>query len=341
MNFMDYEKILQLNFNNTFLKEFNDFVYNIDNNSVQNSNFTKILKTFNVFFDKMYFSYSENNGIKIDIIDEATNYAMVGMGKRIRPFIIFLSYYIFNGKDYINIFPFMLAIEMIHTFSLIHDDLPAIDNDLLRRGKKSVWAKYGEDNAILIGDLLIHNAYQIISDYIKNFNLNNKVILSLLLEEFNSIIDLSGRNGMIKGEMLDVINTNNKNLSIDELLYIYEYKTSKLIYLSFEIGARLSNNDVNKDFLYRFSNLIGLSYQIKDDLLEITSNENVLGKSINSDLKNNKSTVANILGIEKTKELLDKYNDDIKKLIKNFKLCDVKYEKLLLMFVEYLLRREY
>ena len=324
-----------------FLKEFENFINNINDLNDEYTKFTLVLKKFNVFFDKLYYSYSENYNIGINQIKDALDYAMVGKGKRIRPFIIFLSYYVFGGKDYKNILPFMLAIEMIHTFSLIHDDLPAIDNDTLRRGKKSVWAKYGEDIAILVGDLLIHNGYSIIAEYIKDFNLRDTTTLKALNEAFYSIINLSGQNGMIKGEILDVIETGNKNLKVDDLLYIYEYKTSKLLYIAFEIGAVISKSEIDKEDLYRFSNLIGLSYQIKDDLLELTSDEKTLGKIINSDLKNNKITVANLLGIEKTEKMLKEYNNEIISIIERFSLKNKNYELLLSKFVEYLLKREY
>ncbi len=237
---------------------------------------------------------------------QSINYSVFAGGKRLRPLIMFaVSECI--GLDTDKVLPFALAIEFIHTYSLIHDDLPAMDNDDLRRGKPTNHIVYGEDMAILAGDGLLNYSMEILlENSIKNFDINT---IKATKQLFNS----SGVNGMILGQSLDIKNENNDTqheLELEQLKKINELKTGKLIESSFLVPAILKDSDEDlKNKLKMIANKIGLAYQIKDDLLDIYGKN--IGKNIGSDEKNCKNTYPTILGIEETEILYEDLTSEV------------------------------
>ena len=231
-------------------------------------------------------------------LKKSMKYSLMAGGKRLRPALILEGYRLFN-ENYKEALPFACAMEMIHTFSLIHDDLPAIDNDDLRRGKPTNHKVFGESTAILAGDALQNYAYQIVSDeLVKEGNTENK------LKAFNIFSKAVG--DMIKGEFVD-ISYEGKNISFDELNYMHENKTGALIESSLLIGATLAGaNEEELNVLKEYADKIGVNFQIKDDILSETGDEKILGKPIGNDKLRGKCTFVTVLGINKAKEELDK-----------------------------------
>ena len=230
-------------------------------------------------------------------LKKAMKYSLMAGGKRLRPALILEGYRLFKD-DYKKALPFACAMEMIHTFSLIHDDLPAIDNDDLRRGKPTNHKVFGESTAILAGDALQNFAYQIISDELMDENnIENKV------KAFDIFSKSVG--AMIKGEFID-ISYEGKSITREELNIMHENKTGALIKGSLLIGATLGGATENElKILEEYADKIGVNFQIKDDILSETGDEKILGKPIGNDRIRGKCTFVTVLGINKAKEELD------------------------------------
>ena len=300
----------------------------------------EVLVHFNRYFDEIYKEFVNFDYQKTPKFKEILDYAMLSSGKRLRPFLIFLTYSFLEGKNLFLLSPFMVAMELIHTFSLIHDDLPCMDNDELRRGKPTVWKKYGEDMAVLAGDALYMQAMSILVETV--FEYAYSEIGSAIITSTNVITKLAGLDGMIIGQVFDVINTGNTKLKLEDIAYMYDKKTSALLVASLIVGASLSlkHSDcfINMERLGIF---IGEAYQIKDDLLEIESDEKTIGKSVDSDKKNGKVTLVSLIGIEKSKERLKHLEEACYSIIdgltnnNNFKDSLVYKE-----FIKYLFKRE-
>jgi geranylgeranyl diphosphate synthase type II len=230
------------------------------------------------------------------VVYDAMNYSIFAGGKRIRPILTLGAYEIFD-YDLLLPMPFACAVEMIHTYSLIHDDLPAMDNDDFRRGKPSCHKEFGEDIAILAGDALLNRAYEII------FNLGNdsNIKPEKVLEAGKTLAFASGSEGMIGGQIVD-LNHEKDNLEILE--YMHLHKTGALINASCIIGGILGGaDDEELEFLDRFSKNLGLAFQVKDDILDVEGNNEEIGKPAGSDLENNKLTYVRLLGLEEAKKL--------------------------------------
>jgi len=229
-------------------------------------------------------------------LKEAMKYSVMAGGKRLRPALILEGYRLFK-EDYKNALPFACAMEMIHTFSLIHDDLPAIDNDDLRRGKPKNHKVFGENTAILAGDALQNLAYEIISDELaKEGNKENKI------KAFNIFTKAVG--AMIKGEFVD-ISYEGKNISYEELNFMHQNKTGALIKGALLIGATLAGaSEKELIILNEYADKIGVNFQIKDDILSEIGDEKTLGKPIGNDKIRGKCTFVTVLGIGKAKEEL-------------------------------------
>ena len=232
---------------------------------------------------------------------QAMNYAFMAGGKRLRPMMMKLCFDMFwdkkDEKRLEVVEHFMAAIEMIHTYSLIHDDLPALDNDDLRRGQPTVHVKFGEDIAILAGDGLLNYAYEVAS---KAFAI---IPQDFGVEKaFMYLASKPGIYGMIGGQTLDVV-MSGKSLRKDELEYIYMNKTSALIECSFAIGAAIagaSDEDIKR--LCDVATDVGMAFQVQDDILDIIGDEKKLGKPVLSDAKNDKYTYVTIYGMEAAKD---------------------------------------
>lgn len=267
------------------------------------------------------------------IIFEAMNYSVRAGGKRLRPILMEETYHMFGGSSAV-IEPFMAAIEMIHTYSLVHDDLPAMDNDEYRRGKKTTHAVYGEAMGILAGDALLNLAYETTA---KAFDM--EVADTRVARAFAVLAKKAGVYGMVGGQVVDVESEKSDDCSItrEKLDFIYRLKTGALIESSMMIGAILagaSSDEVSR--VEQIAAKLGLAFQIQDDVLDVTSTLEVLGKPVGSDEKNNKATYVTFEG-------LDKAVSDVERISKEAEeqLDDLGYDDAFLKeLFEYLIHRE-
>lgn len=225
---------------------------------------------------------------------EAMNYSFLAGGKRLRPILMLETYRLFGGRSKV-IEPFMAAIEMIHTYSLVHDDLPAMDNDEYRRGKKTTHVVYGEAMAILAGDALLTYAFETATKALDIEPQNPGIGKAIRI-----LSAKAGIYGMVGGQTVDVESENTCGMTKEKLDFIYRLKTSALIEASMMIGAVLAGATGNEQkIVEEVASKVGLAFQIQDDILDVTSTMEVLGKPIGSDEKNHKSTYVTYEGIEK------------------------------------------
>ena len=267
------------------------------------------------------------------IIFEDMNYSVRAGGKRLRPILMEETYHMFGGSSAV-IEPFMAAIEMIHTYSLVHDDLPAMDNDEYRRGKKTTHAVYGEAMGILAGDALLNLAYETAA---KAFGM--EVADTRVARAFAVLAKKAGVYGMVGGQVVDVESEKSDDCPItrEKLDFIYRLKTGALIESSMMIGAILagaSSDEVSR--VEQIAAKLGLAFQIQDDVLDVTSTLEVLGKPVGSDEKNNKATYVTFEG-------LDKAVSDVERISKEAEeqLDDLGYDDAFLKeLFEYLIHRE-
>ncbi len=239
------------------------------------------------------------------IIMEAMEYSLMAGGKRLRPMLMKESFTLFGGEGEI-IEPFMAAIEMIHTYSLVHDDLPAMDNDEYRRGRKTTHVVYGEDMGILAGDALLNYAFETACrafDMVPEKSFCIGQALKILAGK-------AGIYGMIGGQVVDVKESGHI-LTGDMLDFIYRLKTSALIESSMMIGAVLAGADTgDTEKMEKIARRIGLAFQIQDDILDVTSTTEVLGKPVHSDEKNEKTTYVTWKGLEESKEEVSRMTEE-------------------------------
>lgn len=279
-----------------------------------------ILNTLKLQIDTWLNDYFEafENSTYDKIIYEAMNYSLSIGGKRIRPILLILSYTLYN-KDYKKVMPIASALEMIHTYSLIHDDLPCMDDDDLRRGKPTSHIVYGEAIAVLAGDALLNEAMYILLRQCLEDNSKENINACLLISKS------SGADGMIGGQVVDII-SEGKNIDIEVLRYLHRKKTGALIKASILAGAILAKANISDlEILEEFGDKLGLAFQIKDDILDIEGETDKIGKPINSDINNNKTTYVTVYGLDKCKimcedltieclSLLDKLDKDTSEL---------------------------
>ncbi|MCI9380859.1 MAG: polyprenyl synthetase family protein [Dorea sp.] len=262
------------------------------------------------------------------IIMEAMSYSLLAGGKRLRPMLMMEAFRLYNGSSK-ALRPFMAAIEMIHTYSLVHDDLPAMDNDDYRRGRKTTHVVYGEDMGILAGDALLNYAFE---TAFKAFVTDPEN--SLLTGRALTVLgEKAGIYGMIGGQVIDVRETGH-SVSKDMLDTIYKLKTSALIEASMMIGAILggvSEEEVKK--VEKIAEYVGKAFQIQDDILDVESTAEVLGKPIRSDEKNDKTTYVTLLGLEGAKKEVEKLSDEAIRLLHQLSGENEYLERLLLWLV--------
>lgn len=258
------------------------------------------------------------------IIMEAMEYSLMAGGKRLRPMLMWESYRLFGGRSRV-IEPFMAAIEMIHTYSLVHDDLPAMDNDEYRRGRKTTHVVYGEDMGILAGDALLNYAFETACRAFDMEPENSRRIGAAL----KILAGKAGIYGMIGGQVVDVKESGN-SLSGEMLDFIYRLKTSALIESSMMTGAVLAGAD-EKDIskIEQIARRIGLAFQIQDDILDVTSTTEVLGKPVHSDEKNEKTTYVTWKGLEESKKDVARMTEEAVEELHAFKPTDGFLEELL------------
>lgn len=262
----------------------------------------KDIKNKAKLIDEIIDSYLPSEEGEAKTVKEAMNYSIHVGGKRLRPMLMMEVYKLFGGCDDDSqiakscVAPFMAAIEMIHTYSLCHDDLPAMDNDEYRRGKKSTHAMFGEAMGILAGDALLNYAFE---TALKAFDIVGSADLPKVVRAMKVLADRAGINGMIGGQVVD-IESENVPVSLDTILYIHENKTAAMIESSMMIGGILAGASYEEiEALKGIASDVGLAFQIRDDILDITSTSEVLGKPIGSDEKNGKTTYVSLLGQEK------------------------------------------
>jgi len=238
----------------------------------------------------------EENGYKT--LADAMNYSLSIGGKRIRPIILHEFYKLCGGEGEFSE-NFESALEMIHTYSLIHDDLPCMDDDDFRRGKPSCHKIFGEDFAVLAGDALLTEAFHYAS---KTENINSKNVLDAI----TVLAKCAGINGMVGGQVMDILGEKNENVTLETVKKTYALKTGALIVAAAQIGCILAGGYDKINYATEYATSVGLAFQIVDDILDIKSTAEVLGKPIGSDEKNSKKTFVTFYGLERCEEMVDK-----------------------------------
>ena len=265
-------------------------------------------------------------------IVDAMSYSVLAGGKRLRPMLMEAAYQMFDGIGQ-DIDSFMAAIEMIHTYSLVHDDLPARDNDMYRRGKKTTHAVYGEAMGILAGDALLNYAFETVADALVRCNGDMRMIRAYAV-----LSRKAGIYGMIGGQVVDV-ESEKKGQKVDQncLDFIYRLKTGALIEASLMIGAILAGaSDEEVTFMEQAGTKLGLAFQIQDDILDVTSSLEVLGKPIGSDERNEKATYVAFEGLEKAKTEVERLSKEAVQILDGLKKDHTFLKELFL----YLIHRE-
>lgn len=253
----------------------------------------------------------EQNGYQRIIMD-AMEYSLMAGGKRLRPMLMQETYRLFGGTEKV-IEPFMAAQEMIHTYSLVHDDLPAMDDDELRRGRKTTHVVYGEDMGILAGDALLNYAFETAAVAFDEYPEK-----ALQIGKAMKILgNKAGIYGMLGGQVVDVKETGHA-VDKDVLDFIYALKTGALLESSMMIGATLAGaDDESITLIEKVASKVGLAFQVQDDILDVTSTAEVLGKPIHSDEKNEKTTYVTLLGIDKAEKIVEKESVEAIELLKS------------------------
>ena len=256
--------------------------------------------------------YSGKKDVPEKILNNSMEYSLMAGGKRLRPILVIATYEIF-GKNINKCIPYAVAIEMVHNFSLIHDDLPGIDNDDFRHGKPTNHKKFNEATAILAGDGLLNQAYIIISeDLIKSESeeLKNKL---KVFNEFSTAVDR-----MIAGEYIDT-EYEGKQITDEYLEYIHKNKTGALLKLCVRMGAILANaNEKDLEKLTKYAEKIGLAFQIKDDILSEEGNEEILGKPVGNDKELEKCTYVSKYGLQGAKKILEEITKEAIEELKEY-----------------------
>lgn len=244
--------------------------------------------------------------------NEAMEYSLMAGGKRLRPILVVATYQLFR-QDIGRCLPFAVAIEMVHNFSLIHDDLPGIDNDDFRHGKPTNHKQYDEATAILAGDGLLNGAYMVISNDLLDGDVADLPVKLRVFQEFTHAIDR-----MAAGEYVDTIDEG-KQIDIAELEYIHQNKTGALLKLCVRMGAILAGaNDDKLSKLTAYADKIGLAFQVKDDILSEEGDEKVMGKPVGNDREMGKCTYVSQYGLDKSKEILHTLTSEAIGLLSDF-----------------------
>ena len=246
-----------------------------------------------------------------ETIAKGMEYAILNGGKRLRPFLLFTTLELLNENINKGV-KSAIALEMIHSYSLVHDDLPALDNDDYRRGKLTTHKVFGEAEGILIGDSLLTYAFYVLSQKNLEF-LSSEQLVNII----SKTSEYAGINGMIGGQMID-IQSENKKIDLETLKYIHSHKTGKLIKLPIEIACIIANVEKDKrEFLEEYADLIGIAFQVKDDILDVEGTFEELGKPVGSDADLHKATYPSILGMKESKKILNDTVEKAKEIIKN------------------------
>ena len=286
-------------------------------------------------------------------VPKAMNYAIEAGGKRVRPVLVYLTY-MANNKDgsdaseefKLMVEPFISAIEMIHTYSLIHDDLPAMDDDTMRRGRPTVHVQFNESTAILAGDALLNYSMEVVSkamcsvaDMVEKGELSSKALINCCRAE-KVLYQKAGIDGMIGGQGLDVQLSGHIVRDVDRD-YIYKNKTCALIEASFMMGAILAGADeTTVNAFERAGEAVGMAFQVQDDILDIIGDAEKLGKEVHQDERNQKNTFVASFGLEKSKEYVNTESEKAVRLIEET-VGESVYRDALLDLVKMLTKRDY
>ena len=275
--------------------------------------FKEELKVYQQMINEELEKYLRKEECPEEVLNQSMEYSLMAGGKRLRPILVISTYKLFKD-DIKKCIPYAVAIEMIHNFSLIHDDLPGIDNDDFRHGKPTNHKQFNEATAILAGDGLLNSGYITISNDLKNTeNINELKNKVKVFNEFSIAVDR-----MIAGEYIDT-ECEGKQISKDILKYIHENKTGALLKLSVRMGAMLadcSKEDLEK--LSSYADKIGLAFQIKDDILSEEGNEEILGKPVGNDKEAGKCTYVSEYGLEGAKTILDNITKEAIEELKDY-----------------------
>lgn len=279
-------------------------------------NIKSYLATKRELIDRKLDSLLKYSPKSITSLEESIRYSVLSGGKRLRPILMIASYEAFGGQDK-DVLPIACAVEMIHTYSLIHDDLPCMDDDSLRRGVPTNHNVYGEAVAVLAGDALLTDAFSLM---IKE-GLSNGIRPKVLVEVIADISKAAGSNGMIRGQAIDLALEGVQEVSIDQVETMHSLKTGALIEVAVTTGAKIGDaNDKELKRLSTYAKSLGLAFQIIDDVLDIEGGK-AIGKDIGADLRNKKTTYPELVGLKKSKK---KAEDLTKKALKSLKDFDDK-----------------
>lgn len=264
-------------------------------------------------------AYSFNNEL-YGVLYDGMKYGILDAGKRVRPFLALEFCRLFGGKDE-NVLPFALAIESIHNYSLVHDDMPCMDNDDLRRGKATVHKKFGEANALLVGDALLTYAFEIASS-------ENTLAPEYVIKAINLLARCAGPDGMIGGQQIDLL-SENKKIDFETLRILQEKKTGCLIRCASLLGVIACGEECDSlvyEDVNRYAQCIGFCFQIVDDILDVIGDEEMFGKPIGSDSELNKTTILSFCDIDSAYRLAKELTDEAKSAISKYEgselLCD-------------------
>ncbi|BCD25070.1 dimethylallyltransferase [Bacillus cereus] len=277
--------------------------------------FDTFLKESKTFVEEKLVSYANELQCP-NVLREAMAYSLEAGGKRLRPLLLFATLQAFGKEKNLGVGA-ACALEMIHTYSLVHDDLPCMDDDDLRRGKPTNHKVFGEAMAVLAGDGLLTYAFQVIMAYEqKEISAEKKVRLVLELAK------AAGPEGMVGGQVADM-EAEGKQLTIDELEYIHKHKTGKLLEFAVLAGSILSDaTEEQEEKLLEFAKYIGLAFQIRDDILDVEGTEEEIGKPIGSDVSNEKSTYTTLFTVDRAKNILEETIAKAKDAISSLQLQD-------------------
>ena len=254
--------------------------------------FKKLLENNSRYFDQQLKKILKQKNF--GLLKEPIEYSILGQGKRLRPLLCMETSKVFSVPNDVSIFC-AIAIECIHTYSLVHDDLPSMDDDDLRRGQPTIHKKWNEATAVLVGDSLQSLSFEVLSDC--QFKVSDKVKNTLIW----SLARKSGASGMVLGQALDIeAESSHKQLEIDQISKLQEYKTGKLISWSCEVGPIIAGENTEPFVLY--ASKIGLAFQIIDDILDVTSSSKTLGKEVGKDIEKNKATYVSKLGLDNSRK---------------------------------------
>jgi len=274
--------------------------------------FKKQLKEYQAKVNEELEKYLRKQECPEKVLNHAMEYSLMAGGKRLRPILVMATYKIFKSNIE-KCIPYAVAIEMVHNFSLIHDDLPGIDNDDFRHGKPTNHKQFNEATAILAGDGLLNQAYMVISEDLKNTDIEELPNKLKVFYEFSNAVDR-----MIAGEYVDT-EYEGKQITDEYLEYIHKNKTGALLRLCVRMGAILADakkEDITK--LTNYAEKIGLAFQIKDDILSEEGNEEILGKPVGNDKELEKCTYVSKYGLQGAKEILDKITKEAIKELEEY-----------------------